>query len=229
LRRRVELAADDLLAGSPAKVPSLRDGAGRTVISTDLSAAREREGAKVELTIDQGLQLATERALARACLGARAAGGMAVALDPRSGEVLHNPNAPRKANELRNRVVADAFEAGSTMKTFVIAGALDRRAVAPLDAIDCGNGRLAIGAHVIHDDRLAGSPAKVPSLRDGAGRTVISTDLSASREREGAKVELTIDQGLQLATERALARACLGARAAGGMAVALAPRSGEVL
>jgi cell division protein FtsI (penicillin-binding protein 3) len=192
----VELAADDLLAGSPAKVPSLRDGAGRTVISTDLSASREREGAKVELTIDQGLQLATERALARACLGARAAGGMAVALDPRSGEVLamaswppHNPNAPRKANELRNRVVADAFEAGSTMKTFVIAGALDRRAVAPLDAIDCGNGRLAIGAHVIHDHEAMGwvGPSKILIASSNIGAAKIGARLG----REGLHDVLT--------------------------------------
>jgi cell division protein FtsI (penicillin-binding protein 3) len=192
----VELAADELLAGSPARVPSLRDGAGRTVLSGDPSAGREREGAKVELTIDQGLQLATERALARACLGARAAGGMAVALDPRSGEVLamaswppHNPNAPRKANELRNKAVADAFEPGSTMKTFSIAGALDRKAVAPLDAIDCGNGRLAIGAHVIHDHEGLGwaGPSKILAASSNVGAARIGARLG----REGLHDVLT--------------------------------------
>jgi cell division protein FtsI (penicillin-binding protein 3) len=192
----VELAADELLAGSPAKVPSLRDGAGRTVLAGDPSAASEREGAKVELTIDQGLQLVTERALARACLGARAAGGMAVALDPRSGEVLamaswppHNPNAPRKANELRNKAVADAFEPGSTMKTFSIAGALDRKAVAPLDAIDCGNGRLAIGAHVIHDHEGLGwaGPSRILAASSNIGAARIGARLG----REGLHDVLT--------------------------------------
>jgi cell division protein FtsI (penicillin-binding protein 3) len=192
----VELAADDLLAGSPVKVPSLRDGAGRIVIAGDASAAREREGARVELTIDQGLQLATERALARASLGSRAAGGMAVALDPRTGEVLamaswppHNPNAPRKANELRNKAVADAFEPGSTMKTFSIAGALDRHAVAPLDAIDCGNGRLAIGAHVIHDHEGLGwaGPSKILAASSNVGAARIGARLG----REGLHDVLT--------------------------------------
>jgi cell division protein FtsI (penicillin-binding protein 3) len=186
----VELASDDLLAGAPAKVPSLRDGVGRTVLAGDPSASREREGARVELTIDQGLQLATERALARACLGARAAAGMAVALDPRTGEVLamaswppHNPNAPRKANELRNRAVADAFEPGSTMKAFTIAGALDRRAVTPLDPIDCGNGSLAVGAHVIHDHEGMGwaGPSRILAASSNVGAAKIGARLGKER------------------------------------------------
>ena len=50
-----------------------------------------------------------------------------------SGEVLAmasdppvNPNAIHGGQELRNRAVTDAFEPGSTIKTFTIAGALDR-------------------------------------------------------------------------------------------------------
>ncbi len=190
----VELAADDLLAGSPAKVPSLRDGAGRTVLAGDPSAGREREGARVELTIDQGLQLATERAVARACLGARAVAGMAIALDARTGEVLamaswppHNPNAPRKANELRNRAVADAFEPGSTVKTFSIAAALDAGVVTPLDPIDCGNGSLAIGAHVIHDHEGMGwlGPSKILAASSNIGAAKIAARLGRQRLHDG--------------------------------------------
>lgn len=177
----VELALDDLLAGSPARVPSLRDGAGRTVLAGGASAAHEREGARVELTLDQGLQLATERALARAAGAARAAGGMAVALDPSTGEVLAlaswpaaNANAPRRLPELRNRAVSDAFEPGSTVKAFSIAGALDRGAITPLDAIDCGNGSLAIGGHVIHDHE--------PMGWTGASRILVaSSNIGAAR------------------------------------------------
>jgi cell division protein FtsI (penicillin-binding protein 3) len=182
----VELALDDLLAGSPARVPSLRDGAGRTVLAGEASTAREREGARVELTLDQGLQLATERALARACLGVRAAGGMAVALDPRTGEILamasfpqHNPNAPRKTGDLRNRSVADAFEPGSTMKVFSIAGALDRRAIGPLDAIDTGNGTLTIGSHTIHDHEGLGwtGPSRIVAASSNVGAARIAQRL----------------------------------------------------
>jgi cell division protein FtsI (penicillin-binding protein 3) len=159
----IELALEDVLAGSPAKVPSLRDGAGRTVLAGMPSAGREREGARVELTLDQGLQLTAERALGRAVAGSRALSGIAIAMDPRTGEVLAmagapaaNPNAPRRPGELRNRAVADAFEPGSTMKAFTVAGALERGALRPLDPIDCGDGSLAVGAHVIHDHAALG-------------------------------------------------------------------------
>ena len=186
----VELWADDLLAGSPAKVPSLRDGAGRTVLAGDPSSGSEREGARVELTIDQGLQLATERALARASIAARAVAGMAVALDARTGEVLamanwppHNPNAPRKQNDMRNRSIADAFEPGSTMKAFSIAGALDRGAVTPLDPIDCGNGSLAVGAHVIHDHEGLGwvGPSRILAASSNVGAARIAARLGKER------------------------------------------------
>jgi len=193
----VELALDEVLAGAPAKVPSLRDGAGRTVLAGAPSAGREREGARVELTLEQGLQLAAERALARAVSGSRALSGIAIALDPRTGEVLalagapsFNPNAPRSSGELRNRAIADTFEPGSTMKAFTVAGALDRGALRPLDPIDCGNGSLAIGAHVIHDhaplgwvgaSKVLAASSNVGAARIGArlGKQGLSDTLAA--------------------------------------------------
>jgi len=182
----IELALDDVLSGSPARVPSLRDGAGRTVLAGTPSAGRDREGARVELTLDQGLQLAAERALGRAVTGSRALSGAAIALDPRTGEILamaswpaFNPNAPRRGAEMRNRAVTDSFEPGSTMKTFAIAGALDRGAVKPLDPIDCGNGSLAIGVHVIHDHDAFGwvGPSKVLAASSNIGAARIGARL----------------------------------------------------
>jgi cell division protein FtsI (penicillin-binding protein 3) len=161
------------------------------------SAGRDREGARVELTLDQGLQLAAERALARAVAGSRALSGIAIALDPRTGEVLaiagapaFNPNAVRRGGELRNRAVADSFEPGSTMKTFTVAGALDRGALKPLDPIDCGDGSLAIGAHVIHDhaplgwvgaSKVLAASSNVGAARIGArlGKQGLSETLAA--------------------------------------------------
>jgi cell division protein FtsI (penicillin-binding protein 3) len=182
----IELALEDVLSGAPARVPSLRDGAGRTVLAGAPSAGREREGARVELTVDQGLQLAAERALSRAVTGSRALSGTAVALDPRTGEVLaiaswpgFNPNAPRRGAEMRNRVVADSFEPGSTMKAFAVAGALERGALRPLDPIDCGSGTLAIGAHVIHDHEAFGwmGPSKVLAVSSNVGAARIAARL----------------------------------------------------
>jgi cell division protein FtsI (penicillin-binding protein 3) len=181
-----EHALDDVLRGELANVASLRDGAGRMLLHDAPKTGRAREGARVELTIDTGLQLAAERALAAAVTGSRALSGMAVALDPRTGEVLamasvpvFNPNAPRRGEPMRNRVVTDTYEPGSTMKTFTIAGALDRGALAPLDAIDCENGRYAIGAHVIRDTHPLGwvGPSKVLAQSSNIGAAKIGARL----------------------------------------------------
>jgi cell division protein FtsI (penicillin-binding protein 3) len=185
----IELELDDDLRGEPAKVPSLRDGAGKVVLAQAPPDGRAREGARVELTIDQNIQLSVERALGAAVRSSRALSGTAIAIDPRTGELLAvasvptaNPNAPRRVEELRDRAVVDAYEPGSTMKTFVIAGALERGALRPLDPIDCGNGRYAIGAHVIHDHQPTGwaGASKILAVSSNIGAAKIGARLGAA-------------------------------------------------
>ncbi|MGB8932464.1 MAG: penicillin-binding protein 2, partial [Anaeromyxobacteraceae bacterium] len=182
----LEREFDEVLRGEPSRVPSLRDGAGRTVLRDAPDPGRTREGARVELTIDQGLQLATERALSRAVTGSHALSGMAIALDPATGEIFalatwptFNPNAPRTGEVLKNRAVTDTWEPGSTFKTFTIAGALDRGVLKPNDAIDCGNGSLTIGAHTIHDHGGVGwaGPSKILALSSNVGAARIGARL----------------------------------------------------
>jgi cell division protein FtsI (penicillin-binding protein 3) len=192
----LERGFDELLRGEPSRVPSLRDGAGKTVLRDAPDPGRTREGARVELTLDQGLQLATEQALSRAVPGSHALSGIAIALDPASGEILSlatwptfNPNAPRPGEVLRNRAVTDTWEPGSTFKTFAIAGALDRGVLKATDAVDCGNGELAIGAHVIHDHAKLGwaGAAKILALSSNIGAARIGARLG----RDGLRDVLT--------------------------------------
>ncbi|MCX5730397.1 MAG: peptidoglycan glycosyltransferase, partial [Deltaproteobacteria bacterium] len=105
----VERAWDESLQGEGMRLPSLRDARGANVLGAAPVPERVLEGARVELTIDQGLQNAAERALAAAVTQARAASGMAIVIDPGTGEILAlanvpllNPNSPRK-EDLRNR------------------------------------------------------------------------------------------------------------------------------
>ncbi|MBL8912684.1 MAG: transpeptidase family protein, partial [Archangium sp.] len=102
----------------------------------------------------------TERALEKAVVEQKATAGMAVVLDPRTGEILalanwprFNPNAPGDASKdaFRNRSVTDLNEPGSTMKSFVIANALEQKAITETTEFDCEKGAWAIGKHVVHD------------------------------------------------------------------------------
>jgi cell division protein FtsI (penicillin-binding protein 3) len=154
----MELGLEDALQGASAEVRSIRDGKGRLALADAPGAGSQREGERIELTIDQGIQATTERALARAVLSSKALSGMAVVLAPGTGEILamaswpaSNANAPRTPDQLRNRTITDAFEPGSTVKAFSLSAALESGALKPLDAVDCGMGSYPIGAHVIHD------------------------------------------------------------------------------
>jgi cell division protein FtsI (penicillin-binding protein 3) len=181
----VELQLDEVLRGEPARVPSLRDGRGRLALQEAVGSNRAREGARVELSIDQGLQLTAEAALGQAVKASRALSGIAIAMDPATGEVLAmaswppvNPNALQRGDEPRNRAVADAFEPGSTMKTFTVAGALDRGVLRPGDAIDCSAG-YTVGGHLIHDHRPLGwtGPARVLAASSNIGAARIGARL----------------------------------------------------
>ncbi|HEV3061227.1 MAG TPA: penicillin-binding protein [Vicinamibacterales bacterium] len=118
-------------------------------------------GATVELTIDEYLQHIAERELHAGVLENRAAGGSAIIMDPRTGEILamaneptFNPNAFRDFDDddRRNRAIQDLYEPGSTFKVVTASAAIEEK-VLPVDTlIDTNPGRLRIGARLITDD-----------------------------------------------------------------------------
>lgn len=162
----LELAFDDELSGEGVKNPGFRDARGRKLLTQGTVDLASREGARVSLTLDRHLQYVAEKALARAVGDARAVGGTAVVLDPRTGELLalanapsFNPNAPSgaPADAFRNRAITDQLEPGSTFKSFVIAAALDARAIDEHQTFFCENGAMKIGKHTVNDTHPHGT------------------------------------------------------------------------
>ena len=95
-------------------------------------------GQGIVLTIDATLQYLAEKEVDAAWRRTRAKAAMAVAMDPRTGEILamairptFNPNAFATAtdDERRNRAVTDPFEPGSTFKVIMAAAALEEGVV----------------------------------------------------------------------------------------------------
>ncbi|HVE83442.1 MAG TPA: penicillin-binding protein [Myxococcales bacterium] len=188
----VELAFDDELSGTPAQVAGLRDARGRHVLTAGATDAQERQGARVELTLDGNLQHLAERALERAVADSRAVSGMAVVMDPRSGELLalansprFNPNTPQDAHAqaMRNRAALDTFEPGSTMKAFTVAAALEERAIKPESIFFCENGAWDVGRDTINDTHSWGwlPPAKILQVSSNIGAAKIAQALGRER------------------------------------------------
>lgn len=161
----LERAFNDELSGESSRLASFRDARGRKLLVQGTVPEIERQGAAVTLTLDRHLQYVAEKALARAVEEAKAVAGMALVLDPKTGELLalanhprFNPNTPGQQPRaaLRNRAALDTFEPGSTMKAFVVAAALEHKAVRPEDVFFCENGAWPIGRHVINDTHSYG-------------------------------------------------------------------------
>lgn len=156
----LESSFEDELSGERIRREGFRDAKGRKLLTNGVEDPLTGTGASVTLTIDSTVQYVTERALEKAATEQKATAGMAVVLDPKTGEVLalanwprFNPNSPKDASKeaVRNRTVTDLNEPGSTMKSFVIASALDQKIINESSEFDCEKGAWAIGRHVVHD------------------------------------------------------------------------------
>jgi cell division protein FtsI (penicillin-binding protein 3) len=156
----LELAFEDELSGQSSRVGGLRDARGRKLLTQGAGDPMQRQGASVTLTLDRHLQYVSEKALGKAVSDARAVAGVAVVLDPRTGELLalanyptFNPNTPAHAPKevLRNRAALDTFEPGSTFKAFVVAAALEEKSLRADELFYCEKGAWTLGRHVIND------------------------------------------------------------------------------
>jgi cell division protein FtsI (penicillin-binding protein 3) len=159
----LERRFDGMLRGEPRKIEVDRDARGRQMLVAG-AQPQPAQGARLELTLDAGIQEAIERELAAGVAAARAVGGAAIVLDPNTGEVLalagmptFDPNTPRPAGEkrwgdrVRNRAITDPYEPGSTFKAVLAAAALEEQVVSPSEMVFCENGRFQVGKWTIHD------------------------------------------------------------------------------
>jgi cell division protein FtsI (penicillin-binding protein 3) len=161
----LELAYDKVLRGNGVRVAGVRDSYGRQLLVDGTIDAATAAGEDLVLSVDKYLTFVTERALARAVQKNNAKAGVAVMMDPNTGEILamasvptYDPNDPRDAvaRQARNRAITDEFEPGSTMKTFTFAAAFDAGRLRVDDMFDCQMGRMTIGKHTIHDHEPKG-------------------------------------------------------------------------
>ncbi len=156
----VELAYDQYLRGARESLSVERDAHGQSILTDGAWRSSPRQGAKIEMTIDATLQQVTENELAAAVKERQAQAGVAVVMDPSSGEILALASFPGfDANNLkasmsehrRNRVITDTYEPGSTFKGVLAAAAIEAGVVRTGDRIFCEQGSYAVGRRVVHD------------------------------------------------------------------------------
>ncbi len=154
----IERAEQKLLAGVTGSRRVIKDRLGRVV--EDIGFIREpQDGKDFALSIDGKIQYIAFTELQKAVEQNHAKAGAIVVLDVKTGEVLamanmptYNPNVRQGLTgaQLRNRVMTDTYEPGSTMKPFTVALALEKGLVTPSTVLDTP-AKLAIGPATIGD------------------------------------------------------------------------------
>ena len=145
----VELSCDDDLSGTSGSMTMQRDGLGRTRPSADYPTIAPIDGHHVSLTIDLSYQAIVEEELKKGVTVNKADGGLAVMLNPKTGEILAlstypgvNPNEVSKydVRTARNRIVTDMFEPGSVFKIVTASAAYEHNLIPPEKRFNAENG-----------------------------------------------------------------------------------------
>ena len=160
----VELVFDSRLQGQPGKKRFIKDLHGEAI--RDIGVVSEAaDGESIQLSIDLRLQHVQHRELLRAMRETGASAASAVTLDAMTGEILamtnlpsFNPNRRGQLDlaAMRNRVVTDVFEPGSTVKPLTLVAALESGEFDLDTLIDTSPGRITVGNKVLPDPRNYG-------------------------------------------------------------------------
>jgi len=165
----LEYQYDAMIRGEGRSTTIIRDALGRWINLPDQFDLNDRKNIDLVLTLDLIIQHFTEEALDKQFRATQAKKGIAVVMQPWTGEILamaerpnYNPNNFSKfpKSSWRSFSVTDSFEPGSTLKTFLAAAALETDTARPDDLIDCEMGQYKYGGKVFresssrHFDRL---------------------------------------------------------------------------
>jgi cell division protein FtsI (penicillin-binding protein 3) len=188
----VERFFNNSLKGQSQFVNGLRDALGREVFEEGSISEADFEGHRLELAIDVNIQSVVEVEIEKAVRERHARGGWAVVMDPATGEVLalanhptFDPNEPSRAGDAarNNQALTNPFEPGSTMKSFLLAAALEDRVVRPEDRFDCEGGQYPIGSRVIHDAHPHGVLTVAETIKVSSNICSAKIGLKMGRER----------------------------------------------
>jgi cell division protein FtsI (penicillin-binding protein 3) len=188
----LELQYNDYIRGESGSSVTERDALGRRVLVQGVEGLQIPPGGDIQLTLDTSIQHLAEKELEGSITKYRAKAGVAIVVEPFTGEVLalanypsFNPNnfSKESAQQRRNRAVADSFEPGSTFKTILAAAALEEGVVGKEDLFYCEMGKYPYAGKIIHDTHPYGWLPfyKILQVSSNIGFTKVAEKLKKER------------------------------------------------
>ena len=134
----LELQYDNVLTGSAGSIQYYSDAKGNR-LSMDENYVQPADGMNIELTVNYKIQTAIEREIDNAVTKYNADGAWAIAMNPKSGEILGMASRPSfdpnnyknySVEEInRNLAIWSTYEPGSTFKIITLAASLEEETV----------------------------------------------------------------------------------------------------
>ncbi len=188
-RAGIELSQEQNLRGAVVENWQDRDRLGRVYDESDTTRVLPKD---IVLTISHSIQYKVEQALKNGVEAARAKSGIAIVLDPKTGEILALANYPtfdpNKFNEatpesMTDRAVQNMYSPGSVFKLVTYGAALEERLIQPEGKIDCGNGIIKLPGREIVDKHCHDTISYGQALAISSNYVAIKTGQSVGKER----------------------------------------------
>lgn len=186
----IELSQEEHLHGAVVKGWQDRDRLGNVY---DEEVTEQREPPKdVVLTISNSIQYKVEQALEKAVRSSNAKSGMAVVLDPKTGEILALANYPTfdlnkygqfAAENYTNKAVQHMYSPGSIFKLVAYGAALQEKTIQADGEINCGNGVIRLPGREIVDKHCGSTISYQKALAVSSNYAAIKTALGLGKDR----------------------------------------------
>ena len=192
----LEQALDRYLSGREGRVLQEIDGKGRALSNAGRAYVPAVDGGGVRLTLDSSLQAFAEQAAREALTVNDAKAVRVIAMDPHTGEILALVNKPdfdlndpprgdvdTLTARLKNRVVTDAYEPGSTFKILTAAAALDAGLVTPAEGFYCSGSVTVDGGRIRCWGNPHGAETFAQALQNSCNPVFVEMGLRLGTER----------------------------------------------
>ena len=185
----LELEHQGRLAGAPGELLLERGPDGRTIAAGERRLSPPTRGDDLVLTIDRSLQYHVEQSLVEQVTATDARGGMAVAMDPDSGEVLALASVGRDGEDeprptAHNAAVTSVFEPGSVSKVLTLSAVLEEDVRDPGDVLTVPD-TLQVGPKAFTDSQrhqpLPLSVSDILAQSSNVGTILLAQELGMQR------------------------------------------------
>lgn len=192
----LEQSLDKYLSGRNGSIKTEIDGRGRSLGGGDAVYTPAENGCDVRLTIDSSIQAFAEQA-AREAMSANGAQSVRVlVMNPQTGEILamvmkpdYDPNDPPRDDVktltalMRNTIVADAYEPGSTFKIITSSAALESGVTRTSEGFYCSGTTSVDGSRIRCWGNPHGSESMMQALQNSCNPVFVELGLRLGVER----------------------------------------------